>query len=175
MPELGDRKRFAIQWEFNEKAPSLLMYGNVCFWVADKMIGDYDHETSLTDVLGQLAYRVGDCGDRESARFCPLSAQDAFAMIWEAFYGPDSSPYESAVEDERWDRFKAWPFVEAFRGYQLYLFDCPTSSRLIVGRFSQEVCKYEYFWEQSLRRGEFDSVVREFQDTLLKAYQAYVV
>ena len=166
--QLGNKKRFAIQWDLDLKTCGPLLLGRVCYWVTDTMIGDYDLGTALSDVLASLTYPVGDCGDRDSSRFCSLAGFDAFSLVHRGLFDSDDA-ISREVEDERWARFDVSLPVDVFDHYRMYCFDCGTESRLLVGSFQENTETYDFLLEQRLRRGEFDEIVRSFQTALLAA------
>ena len=163
--QLGNRKRFAIQWDIDLDTCGPLLYGRVCFWVTDNMIGNYDACNSLLEVLGNLTYLVGDCGDRDSSRFCSMTAHDAFSLVQRGLFESDDT-VSSIVESERWARFDVSLPVNGLSSYRMYLFDCQSESRLLIGANQPNQDGFDLVLEQRLRKGEFDDIISSFQAEL---------
>lgn len=168
---LGVRERFAVQWELDRDPGGGILLGRVCFWVANTRIGDYELGTSLSDVLVNLQYPVGDCGNRYSQRFCCVEATNVFHLVQSGLFDSDPS-LSHLVEDESWARFDISIPVDVFDGYRIYLFDCLDNSRLLVGNRPPHLDHYVFLLEQQLVRGEFDEVIRSFQKALEIEFQA---
>lgn len=166
--ELGNRNRFAIQWDLDLQNCGRLLFGRTCYWVNGTMIGDFELGASLSDVLVSLSYPVGDSGDRDSDRFCPMTGEDAFALVHRGIFESDEA-IAREVDHERWARFNISLPVDVFDGYRMYLFDCHSESRLLVGIRKPDRQQYEFLFEQRLSRGEFDEVIRSFQAELAAA------
>jgi hypothetical protein len=162
---LGIKDRFAVQWELDLDPCGSLLLGKVCFWVGDVKIGDYDLGTSLSDVLVNLQHPVGDSGNRHSQRFCCMASSEAFCLIQEGLF-ESSLSLSGLSEDERWARFDVSLPVDVFDGYRMYLFDCSENSRLLIGHRPPNRERYEFVQEQRLEKGEFDVVIRSFQEEL---------
>lgn len=160
----GTKERFAIEWELNADYGGDWLFGKFCFWIGGTMVGDYDVGESFSVVIGQLTYPVGDCGKRQSERFCGMSGAEAFSLIYRSFYD-DDFPTPPELELESWARFDVTIDMDVFDGWKLYLFDCPTLSRLLVGRRQNEG-GYKLAFEQQLEVGEFDGVICRFRDEL---------
>ena len=171
---LGTKERFAVEWELDEDPGGQLLLGRVCFWAASARIGDYGLGTSLSDVLISLVYPVGDCGSRQSQRFCSMTASEAFSLVQSGLLESDPS-FSRLVEDERWARFDVSIPVDVFDGYRMYLFDCSDTSRLVIGHRPPDREAYGFSVEQRLKKGEFDEIIRSFQGELEVAFHANTV
>jgi hypothetical protein len=168
----GDKTRFAIQWELDADPVGHFLLGKMCFWVANTVIGNYESRTTLSDVLAELVYPVSDCGKRRGDQFCHLSAEDAFSMLHRGLFESDPSLCRT-VEDESWARFDVSIFVDTFQRWRLYLVDCEFGSRFLVAHIPKESDHFEFVMEQSLRVGEFDQVIIEFQRELELALEEH--
>jgi hypothetical protein len=168
---LGTKASFAVQWELDRDPGGQLLFGRVCFWVADTRIGDYDLGTSLSDVLVNLQHPVGDSGNRHGQRFCSMTVGETFSLVQSGLFESDAS-LTTLVEDESWARFDVSIPVDVFDGIRMYLFDCSDCSRLLIGNRLPDGVRYEFALEQRLKKGEFDEVIRSFQRELETAFQA---
>jgi hypothetical protein len=162
----GSKDRFAVQWELHDDRPTYLLPGKICFWIGGEMVGDYGLGTWLSDVVFCLRYPTGDCGNRNGSRFCALSSEAAFALIQTALV--DGNSRCQIAEEEMWARFNVSVGVDVFDAYRMYLFDCENCSRLLVGHYSKSANRY-VVREQRLDVGEYDAVIRQLQDELIRA------
>jgi hypothetical protein len=162
---LGDITRFAIQWELDPNQEGKYLLGRICFWVGSIRIGNYEIGTALSDVLVNLAHIIGDCGKRSGDRFCHLSPENAFSLLHKGLFHSDSS-LSQIVEDESWARFCVSLPVDIFDNWRLYLVDCESRSRLLVGCMHEESDTFEFLLEKSLLIGEFDRIIIAFQKDL---------
>jgi immunity protein 42 of polymorphic toxin system len=169
----GDKTRFAIQWELNSDHAGHWLLGKVCFWIGGMMVGDYDSGATLSDVLVELKYPVGDCGNRRSERFCKMEPGDAFATIHAGLHEYEE-PLSSIVDDESWARFDVLIPVDVLVRWELYLFDCDVASRLLVGHYAPGSEKCVFQMEQRLRVGEYDQIITEFQSELDAAQRPHL-
>ena len=161
----GDVTRFGIQWELETDPAGHYLLGKMCFWVANNRVGNYELGTALSDVLMSLTYLVGDCGNRRGARFCRLSSEDAFTLLHRGLFDSDPS-LSDMVEDESWGRFSVSLPVDVFDDWRLYLLDCESCSRLLVGHRSPKSDEFVFLMEESLAVGVFDRTIIEFQKEL---------
>jgi len=161
----GDASRFAVQWELNDDPAGHYLLGKMCFWVGNKRVGNYELGTALSDVLVNLTYLVGDCGNRRADQHCHLTSEDTFSLLQRGLFDPEPS-LSHVVEEGSWARFNISLPVDIFDGWRLYLIDCELRSRLLVGHWSEESDEFVFLMEGSLPIGEFDRVIIEFQREL---------
>jgi hypothetical protein len=161
----GDKNRFAIEWNLASNHGGGWLFGNICFWIGGELVGDYSTCESLSELIPELKYPVGDCGNRRSQRFCQMPADDAFKLIYRAFFDMDFVTPEE-LELESWARFDVSLGTDSFDDWKLYLFDCASYSRLLIGRRS-DAGFFEFLREQQLEVGEYDAAIRALQIELM--------
>ncbi len=169
---IGKKSRFAIEWEFAADPVGMFLQGRVCFWVGGVRVGNYELDTTLSDVLINLAHLVGDCGKRQSHRLRHLSPADAFSTLQRGLF--DSDPLLSlVVEEEQWARFDISIPVDVFDDWRMYLIDCGSQSRLLVSHKRGDSHTFVLLLEQLLSPGEFDRVITEFQSNLEATWEQH--
>lgn len=161
----GNRERFAVEWKLDDDPGGHWLFGKICFWVGNSAVGDLDLGTSLSDVFLNLVHPVGDCGHRLGERFCALKAEDAFGLLHRGLFDSKES-LSALVEEETWARFDVSLDVDVFDGWRMYLIDCPTESRLLVGKWHPSSTECTFTKEQKLAVGEFDEIIRALQKDL---------
>jgi hypothetical protein len=165
----GKRDRFGIEWQLSEEYGGAWLYGHICFWVGGEVVGDYATPTSLSNLIPILSYPIGDCGNRKSKRFCNMGAEEAFQLMYRAFFDDDFTNPEY-VEEEQWARFDISLVTEEFKNWKLYLFDCDAHSRLLVGaRLDSGL--FGFSKELILELGEYDSIIRELGSNLTELWE----
>lgn len=158
---IGDAAEFAVEYELDEPSGEAWMFGRLCYWVGGEMVGDYGLGTSLRDVLLQMKYVVGDCGNR-FFRCSGISDEKLFDLVNDAIYG-------DSVGDDEEARFDVTIPVDVFAGVKIFLFDfLGEGSRLIYSNNNGGVVMG---W--GLRLGEFDSVIKRFYDELQGIYKRF--
>lgn len=162
----GNKERFAIQWELHTDSCGKWMYGQICYWIQGQRVGDYNIITSLADVLTSLMYPVGDCGRRVGGRLCTLNGKDAYNTLHAALFEGDPSLADEANGDT-WARFDVSLLCDVFTGWRLYILDCESDSRLLVGHRPKNSSTFEFWKEIKLFRYEFDKIVIAFHNALI--------
>lgn len=120
---IGNCDRFGIMYALHPESTEHLRFGRVSFYAGGQQIGDLGELICLTDLLGELKYPIGDCGNRGSDRFCALTPEAAFRSLHAALFEGESSENDSA-NVEMWARFNVSIGVDVFRKWRLYLVDC---------------------------------------------------
>lgn len=120
---IGDKGRFAAEFELDADDGGAWMYGKFRFWVEGAPLGDYDLGTSLRDVLFGLTRVVKDNGRRRHEALFELPADTAFTTLDRALYGGPDSPDEGRALEERWGRFELGLCVDALDGWRMYLIE----------------------------------------------------
>lgn len=150
---VGDRKRFAIEYELDNEYGGAWLFGKICYWVFDRCIGNYDLGTSLRDVLFQMTLIIKDSGKRMNDDLFALKANDLYRRLNEALYGTkaESSKYDQLAIEQTWARFDVTMPVDVFDGCKIFLIENQEKSRLIIKQLNREGIS-----EDILTKGEFD-------------------
>ena len=129
MPLVGERSRFAVEYDLNASHGGESMFGRFCYWCGGRLVGDYELGTSLRDVLFQLEglarYRcLRPIGASVPCRHCCLSA-----TRWSPFGRADLNSARVA-EEEQWARHDIFPPVEVFDFWKGFLVEDEQTARL---------------------------------------------
>jgi len=161
---LGDKNRFAVEFEIDSDPCGISIYGQCCLWIGGDKLGNYNLITRLGDVFHVIHRIVKDCGKRNS-NWIDLDAREIFCKLNEILYlmlynGEVYNDVAPAAYDVRIN-------TESFDGLKIFLLDCDILiSRLIYSRNEGITVK-----EVRLVPGEFDSVVKRFYIELDKLYE----
>jgi Immunity protein 42 len=161
--EFGDMSRFAVSFELNENSGGPWLFGKFCYWIDNRMIGDYAQGTTLRDVIGALKWIVWDAGKREDCQRFSMPGEDVYRAIDSSLYGhPENAGRES---EDATARFDVCPHVDIFNGWKVYLVECEEEARLLY-KSSSDRTPREFF----LRKGEFDKCIEPAWDALNALY-----
>lgn len=160
----GAREKFGIEWHLDDDVDRL-MPGAVCYWIGGNVVGDASAFVYLADMLLDLAYPVGDCGNRNSGRFCSMEGEEVFRKLYLSLFQSDESLTDLA-NDETWARFSIGASVPSLDGWFVYLIDCSSYSRLLFGTQEGEPRRPQFLGEQRLPVGYADEVILEFREHL---------
>ena len=161
--EFGDRSRFAVSFELNERSGGPWMFGKFCYWINDRAIGDYEQGTSLRDVIVALKWIVFDAGKREDCRRFSMPGEDVYRAIDSSLYGHPENAGDS--EGDTTAQFEVCPRVDVFNEWKVYLIDCGEQARLLY-KSASDRNPNEFF----LRKGEFDGYIKRAWDELNALY-----
>lgn len=167
---VGERSRFAIEYELDKEYGGVWLYGKMCFWINDTCVGDYELGTSLRDVLFAMKNIVSDSGNRINPNLFLLNTEELFNRLDITLYGCEVSPYEQVANEEIWARLDANILVDIFNDWKVYIIENDEKARVIVGRLVSE-CKYSVF-ETELKPNEFDKVVFVVYKELERRYES---
>jgi len=152
---LGDKNRFAIEYELDEKPCGWWLYGRCCFWGNGRKIGNYDILTSLGDVFTQMHQVVKECGKRQSD-WIDRDIQDIFNYFNNIIYLGCETNKEDNIEIPA--RYEIDMCTEPFYGVKIFLLDCGIlTSRLIYSEDNGKTIR-----EVKLVPGEFDYIIKRF-------------
>jgi hypothetical protein len=159
---VGDKARFAIEFELDDPPEGVWMIGLICYWICGQRVGDYDHVTSLRDAL-RLERMLGDRNNRENARLFSVEKAHLCSILADSLFG-DADPGPEIMRramDERWARHVITPELDVFSGWQVFLIESQDQGRcvyrnLIVGSH----------FECYLHAGEFDEVLMVFMEVV---------
>jgi Immunity protein 42 len=169
MYTFGNTKEFAISYELDINSCGSWLFGKFCYWIGDKMVGDYDMGTSLRDVLLLLRSIVTDNGSRENINLFRLSREELYLRLDSTLYGGgERSNYEELAEEECWARFQIFPSVDIFDEWKIYLIDSPPKARIVYSFRNKNIVEF------NLSSGIFDQVATSAFDTLLNIYESEV-
>ena len=165
--EFGDRTRFAITVELNEKHGGLWMFGRFCYWIAGQPIGNYEEVTSLRDILFRMRYFHSDRGQRACPELMKLSTEKIFSVISAALKDNDAEIYNYISEEFTFARFDISIHVDVMDNFEIYLVEDKSASKILY--FNVETKQLTYF---DLEVGEFDEVALQAYNYLDKLYDA---
>jgi len=158
---LGDKNRFAIEFELDSKPCGKWLYGKCCFWAEGEMLGEYELGTSLGDVFSEVHMIVKDCGKRQS-NWIDCDPGKIFDYLNGVLYAGTYDYDECEIEIPA--RYDVKIGVDVFGGLKIFLLDCDILiSRLIYSR--DEGVNVN---EVRLVPGEFDSIIKRFYLELSK-------
>lgn len=167
MTQLGSKQRFGVTFELDAQYGGVWLYGKFCYWIDNRMVGDYDFGTSLRDVLFQMQHVVGDCGNRQAGALCHYEPEDIFSALDGSLYsGTDVQHRTSFQMIENAAHYEVRIPVDVFDDWKIYLVDCDDEALLLYKRNqdpSLSICR--------LHSGEFDEVIRSFNCALTALYE----
>lgn len=166
---IGERSKFAIEFELENEYRGTWLYGKFCYWIQNKRIGDYELVTSLRDVLFQMIYIVGDCSKRFHDELFELDVFDLYNRLNDALFGNGESEYEMASKEQSWARFNVAIPVDVFDQWKVFLVERQDISRFII----KDLNGVEVY-EVLLKDSHFDKVIAEIYGELNKLYELEV-
>lgn len=102
---IGNKNLFAYQWELIDHE-NTYYWGNFCFWIAGKEIGDYEEVTTLSGMLSYLKEFMKNGDKRFYFRSDRVSKDELFYEIHDKFfdrgYKGDSSESFGYFKDTFW-------------------------------------------------------------------------
>jgi hypothetical protein len=166
MPIVGDRSRFAVEYELSNNYGGAWMYGRCRYWCGSKEVGDYTIDTSLRDALFSLDEMRRDMGHRKNPRLWQMAPADMFKMVDGGLFGSrDIAPLELA-EEEQWARHNITPCVESFDRSKIYLVENES-----IGRIAHSVRPYAEITVVEVGAGEVDAVLESARLSLTEVYE----
>ena len=84
---LGEKSRFAIEFELVKEYGGVWIYGKFCYWINNKRIGDYEIGTSLRDIIMQMTSIVKDNGNRSNAALFSVTKEEIYNRLNYALHG----------------------------------------------------------------------------------------
>jgi hypothetical protein len=139
--------------EVNENDGGPWMFGKFCYWIGNRMVGDYGQGATLSDVMTAMKWIVFDSGKREDCQRFVLSNEDVFRDIDLSLYGhAENAGAESDVSATA--QFDVCPNVDVFNEWKVYLIECGEEARLLFKNSSDPGVS-----EFNLRKGEFDKCI----------------
>lgn len=167
---VGEKNNFAVEYELDANSGGCWLFGRICYWINDISVGDYSLGTSLRDVLINLTYLVGDCGDRCHNLLFELPSSEAFIRVHDALF-EHSATYGRVADEEHWARFNVTIPVDVFDGWQIFLIETVGEAKLLVGRCSLSSGRYKFAFDMRIPIGKFDQTIREFATQLEALYR----
>jgi len=167
--EFGDRSRFSIAFELDRDHGGIWLFGRICYWIAEAMVGDYDVGTSLRDVLFQMTPIMGDGGKRTCPKLLRLKKEKIADLILAALDDTSDEIYQYTSRDFLPARFDVRIPVDVFDSWKVFLVEGEENAKLLYrGIESSEVVA------TNLAPGEFDRVFCEAQAHLERLYEEEV-
>ncbi len=166
---IGKSDTFAIRFSVDGLSGAWV-FGNICYLVGGRSIGDYDLGGSLTAAVGAFLRLLEFTGMRKELSLMPLSAGDVFRRIDNAMYVDSGQSDEQVSADWRYyRRFHAKPVgFDVFDNWKCYLIEDGTFARFLWKDL--RAVESETVSEQRLALGEFDQVISAFVQHLRDTY-----
>jgi len=158
---LGNKNYFAIEFQLASQSCGMWLYGQCCFWVEGKRLGDYDKIISLGDLFSEMHVVVKDCGKRQSD-WIDHNAKEIFDYLNYILYRRHHDDDEYDIEMP--DRYGVNLDAGSFGGVKIFLLDCD----ILTSRFIYSEDDGDTVNEVRLVPGEFDSVIKRFYLELSK-------
>jgi hypothetical protein len=160
---VGDKSRFAVQFELDEDSGGAWMFGKFCFFIASLEVGNYSLGTSLRDVLMAMTELVRDVGKREGGNLFDLDAAALYEQLDTALFAGGDDVLEEQAVDECWARFNMSLPVDVLGGWKIFLVERSPKARLVFCNLEKEP---RNVMEAELRAGEVDYVLKLSYDEL---------
>lgn len=167
---IGDRNSFAVEFSVTEPRIEHWLYGNICYWVGNQMIGDYRLSCTLNGAVGALVQLLAYAGDRYNKDLLDRPANNAFLSIFDRLY-VDSGQSDAQVQSDKrnyW-RFQVIPFgLNVFDYWMCFLIEDDDIGRFLCKDF--RLGDRAEVQETLLRAGEMDSILFSFVKYMHDAY-----
>lgn len=154
---LGDKNRFAVEFELNNDYGGVWMFGKMCLWIKEMQVGDYEMGVSLRDILILIESIVSDNENRVNKDLFELSAGELFIKLNDALYG-DSSQFEEIALEETWARFNVNFTIDIFNNWKMFLVENQDKARLVFKNLCEDAHNGGVH-QIELKKGEFDEVI----------------
>jgi len=158
---IGDINRFAIEFIIDDEPFGRWLYGQSCFWIEGRRVGNYDVITPLGDVFTKIHGVVKECGKRHSD-WINRDKKEIFDyfndILYINFYNDDQYDVEMPA------RFHISIGTESFFGIKIFLLDCDILTSRLIYLEDDGITVNEI----KLVPGEFDSVLKRFYIELEK-------
>lgn len=160
---IGDKNRFAIQFEMNpDKQPDPALgewlYGRICWWSCDQQIGSYDDATTIRDVAIESQRFLSYEGKRQDGALAAASRDEIVHVLRYALFDDHGqSDEELAADGARYRPFYVTPAVDAFDQCEIFLVEGKEIARLIWRSHMDSTLN-----ECALAPGEFDRILKDF-------------
>jgi hypothetical protein len=170
---IGDRENFAVEFELLTKPADAnsWMFGKCCYWIANKMVGNYDLGTSLRDVLASLPWIVGDNGSRQSPELYQLPAQEICVILEGILNTGEIGPEDNRFIDAA-AKFSIVPPVDIFNNVRVFCVANGPNARIM---YRQSVSPLMLPREKNLPIENVESTLAEFYRALDILYEKTIV
>lgn len=166
MPVVGERSRFAVEYELDENHGGEWMFGRFCYWCDGLQVGDFELGTSLRDALFQLDELAKNRRFHANPRFNAMPAKAVFRLLDTALFGPIDLGNTDVAEVEQWARHNIVPPLDVFDHWKGFLLEDEQTARLI---FASD--PYVDVRELSLKADEVDAVLDSVRSSLTGIYE----
>ncbi len=135
---IGDRGRFAIEFQVDEPRLEHWLFGKLCYRVGGQEVGDYDLGGTLNGAVGAFIRLLEFKGSRQEPTLMSSPAADVFNRIDGALYiDSGQSDLQVRTDWESFKRFHAWPVgFDVFDDWKCYLIEDDK-----IGRFLWKDCR----------------------------------
>lgn len=155
----GSKKLFAIECEIQLRTDTWV-FGNFCFWIFRKDVGNYEDFTSLNGCFGWLKHFIEDPRDRNEPGLMEMPPEEIFFLLYDSFM-PEGLQYNSDNKE---------PFKDTFGRFYISHLGMSSFDRfdilLIENSFQQRVLWRDasnlIIHEAILPAGEIQRVSQEF-------------
>ncbi len=167
--EIGNRGRFCIATEIGTDHEGDWLFGQFCFWIANKQIGDYEFITSIRDIYVHMRYYCSDAYQRESDIHFNLSKEDFFNQVDCSLYGDSDNSAVSEEDLQLFARFDLNIGVDILDDWKIYAVNHDGMTRLLYKH-----CNDVHISESFINTQEFNSVVISSYKILEAIYDGVV-
>ncbi len=160
---IGNKNAFAVEYALDENDLGPELYGQSCFWIKGKRVGNYEVVTRLSDIMISTVWMIHDNSNRHGEFLCPMSVEEIFSRLDQNLYGygyPDLSEDEIIVPDTP-ARFDVTIHSRSFDSWKFFLVECENAATLIYKNLKDKLPVSVH-----LKKGEFDEVIRKFHEEL---------
>jgi hypothetical protein len=165
MPIVGDRSRFAVEYELSNPLGGAWMYGSCRYWCGSMAVGDFSIVTSLRDTLFCLDGMRRDMGDRINPRLWSMAPADMFKLVDGGLFGSRDIPPLELAEQEQWARHNISPAAESFDRWKIFLVENDS-----VGRIVYSDSPFVDITVVEVNAGEVDAALESARTLLTEIY-----
>ena len=90
---LGDKRKFAIEWEVEAISDTGTILGKYCFWSNQQRIGDWDDTVSLSACPAWCETFLSRPNDRYESDLFDMSKEQVLTVIYDDFFGQGIERY----------------------------------------------------------------------------------
>lgn len=155
---IGDKNRFAVEYELNEQYFGRWMYGTFCYWIRGEHVGD-KYSTILPDIIGDIDAILYNNGKRSCKTLFTAEASDFINLV-------ENVTSDDCSYNDLLFRLKIKPHVDVFDYWKVYLVEYDCQSRILYYRDNKQDIK-EIIIDSSL----FAEIIRQLASDLNDLYR----
>jgi hypothetical protein len=133
---IGSKEQFAVEYELTPTSDgdqARWLFGRMCFWVRNHMIGNYAEGCALSVALASLPRLLRNRGNRVDESLLHEPATKAFQRIYSGLYVDSGQSNEQVQSDKMYfSRFVAVDTgFDVFDGWAAFLIEGSTGARFL--------------------------------------------